>query len=92
MSQALYGRDIPYVLLLHIGAFEAKTLPQLLALYRAKGFEFVSLEEAVHDPYYRAYADPSLPAPQDIEQQKWAKNLSLPQPKDYGPELEAICR
>jgi peptidoglycan-N-acetylglucosamine deacetylase len=92
MSQALYGRDIPYVLLLHIGAFEAKTLPQLLALYRVKGFAFVSLEEAEHDPYYKAYTDPALPAPQDIEQQKWAKNLSIPQPKNYEPELEAICR
>ena len=35
MAKALYGRDIAYVLLMHIGAFQAKTLPKLLALYRS---------------------------------------------------------
>ena len=27
MSKALYGRDIPYVLLMHVGAFDARMLP-----------------------------------------------------------------
>ena len=42
MAQALYGRDIPYVLLLHIGAFDAR----LLASYQSRGFRFVTLVEA----------------------------------------------
>src|SRR5258707_9083410 len=28
MSRALYGREIPYVLLMHIGAFDAEMLPR----------------------------------------------------------------
>jgi hypothetical protein len=30
MSEQLYNRDIPYVLLMHIGAFDARMLPRLL--------------------------------------------------------------
>jgi hypothetical protein len=94
MAKALYGRDIPYVLLMHIGAFEAKTLPKLLALYRSKGFQFVSLEEAERDPYYAAFTDPSWPAPpNDLEHAMAARNLpAIPQPKNYGPALRDMCR
>lgn len=34
----------PYVLLMHIGAFDAHMLPQLLALYRRHDVRFVPLE------------------------------------------------
>jgi lysophospholipase L1-like esterase len=40
ISYTLYQRDIPYVLLMHVGAFDAEMLPRLLQLYRGKGFEF----------------------------------------------------
>jgi peptidoglycan/xylan/chitin deacetylase (PgdA/CDA1 family) len=46
LSHMVYGRDVPYVLLIHIGAFDAKMLPELLTMYRSKGFTFVSLPEA----------------------------------------------
>ena len=94
MAKALYGRDIAYVLLMHIGAFQAKTLPKLLALYRSKGFQFVSLEEAERDPYYAAFTDPSRPAPlNDLEHAMAARNLpAIPQPKNYGPALRDMCR
>lgn len=52
-SRLAYGRDIRYVLLMHVGAFDARMLPELLALYRARGVRFVSLEEAMADPAYR---------------------------------------
>ena len=38
MSHAALGRDIPYVLLMHVGAFDARMLPRLIALYRDMGF------------------------------------------------------
>jgi hypothetical protein len=38
MSKTLYGRDIPYVLLMHVGGLDARMLPRLLKLYRDKGF------------------------------------------------------
>src|SRR5579872_629343 len=57
MSHKLYRRDIAYVLLMHVGAFDAEMLPRLLALYRSKGFEFISLAEAERDEFYRSSVD-----------------------------------
>ncbi len=57
------GRDIPYVLLMHVGAFDAYMLPRLLDLYRRMGFRFVTLPAAQADPFYAAANDPSLPGP-----------------------------
>ena len=53
LSRALYGRDIPYVLLLHVGAFDARMLPRLIALYRSRGYTFTTLQKAQADPAYR---------------------------------------
>ncbi|WP_181159997.1 polysaccharide deacetylase family protein [Sandaracinobacter neustonicus] len=56
-----YGRDIPYVLLLHSSAFTAHMLPQALEMLRAEGFTNTSLSEALADPANAASADPRLP-------------------------------
>lgn len=83
MARALYGRDIPYVLLMHVGAFDARMLPRLLQLYRDKGFSFVTLEQAEKDPFYRSSVNPSLSdQPDSLEGAMHAKGLTLPtQPK-----------
>lgn len=93
LSHTLYGRDIPYVLLMHVGAFDAEMLPRLLALYRSKRFEFVSLSEAERDEFYRSSVDPGLPAEPDmLEQVMKARGLALPEHTDFGAQLESICR
>jgi lysophospholipase L1-like esterase len=93
LSHTLYGRDIPYVLLMHIGAFDAEMLPRLLELYRSKGFEFVSLPEAERDQFYRSSTDLSLPAEPDmLEEVMWARGLPLPPRTDFGAQLETACR
>lgn len=56
-ARQTFHRDIPYILLLHIGAFDAKMLPELLALYRRDGFRFVSLPRANKDKAYRTDPD-----------------------------------
>jgi peptidoglycan/xylan/chitin deacetylase (PgdA/CDA1 family) len=92
LSKQLYGRDIPYVLLMHIGALDSHMLPQLLALYRDAGFKFVSLPEAERDPAYREDTDPSLPAPpRGLEGKAQARGIPLPPRANYGPLLEKIC-
>ena len=63
LSAALYGRDIPYVLLMHVGAFDAHMLPRLLAQYREMGFRFVTLADAERDPVYAAAVDLARPGP-----------------------------
>jgi hypothetical protein len=93
MSHTLYGRDIAYVLLMHIGAFDAEMLPRLLDLYRSKGFEFVSLPEAERDDFYRSSIDLTLPAEPDmLEQVMRARHLELPTRTDFAPQLESVCR
>lgn len=62
-AKAQVGRDIPYVLLMHVGSFDAHMLPRLLAAYRDMGFRFTSLAEAEADPYYAAAIDLARPGP-----------------------------
>jgi len=62
-ERAILGRDIPYVLLMHVGAFDAHMLPRLLDLYRRMGFRFATLPAAQADPFYAAATDLSLPGP-----------------------------
>ena len=52
LSQKIYGRDIPYVLLVHIGAFTGEMMPRILAALEAEGAVYVSLDEAQRDPAY----------------------------------------
>ena len=94
LAATVYGRDIPYILLLHIGSFQAHMLPRLIALYKDRDVRFVSLEAAMKDPYYRAYGDPSLPAPpRDLEHIAAAKKLPVPPaPSGRNEVLDAICR
>jgi peptidoglycan/xylan/chitin deacetylase (PgdA/CDA1 family) len=93
LSQMVYGRDVKYVLLLHIGAFDAKMLPELLALYRSKGVSFVSLPEAEADPAYKddpAVAEPTGGAGLELMMKK--ERLKFPPNSKPYKELNAMCR
>lgn len=61
LEKAQFGRTPPDILLMHIGAFDAHMLPRLLALYKANGFRFVTLQDAAKDPANIGLVDPSLP-------------------------------
>ena len=52
LSRRLYRHDIPYVLLLHVTASNAKMLPDLIAQLRECGFTFITLQKALSDPAY----------------------------------------
>ena len=92
LSNRLFGRDIPYVILLHESAFEARMLPQLIGLFRSAGFRFVSLPAAERDPYYAYRLHPELPAqPSGLDATAIAQGLKIPPRTDYGTELAAIC-
>jgi peptidoglycan/xylan/chitin deacetylase (PgdA/CDA1 family) len=90
-AHKLYGRDIPYVLLMHVSAMSARMMPRLIQLYRDAGFRFVSLPKAESDPAYRAYTDLTLPPPQSPWELAAAKGVKLTQATDYSAKLNAIC-
>ncbi len=93
IAQKLYQRDVPYVLLLHVGAFDARMLPDLIALFRSRGFTFVTLPQAMADPIYSF--DPKVPSPEGNtfnEMVAQARNVNIPYVTDRSKELDAICR
>ncbi|HEY4358363.1 MAG TPA: polysaccharide deacetylase family protein [Acidobacteriaceae bacterium] len=93
MSMALYGHDIPYVLLMHVGALDAKLLPRLVELYRKHGVMFISLQEASKDPFYKNNLDLSLePHPDTLEEAMHLKGLPLPKREPLTVNLATICR
>ena len=52
-SVAILGYELPQVLLLHANRLNARVLPDLLNGFVARGYSFVTLEEALEDPAYR---------------------------------------
>jgi peptidoglycan-N-acetylglucosamine deacetylase len=93
ISHTLYGRDIPYVLLLHVGALDAEMLPRLLKLYQSRGFTFVTLDEAEADEFYRNSMNLDLPPGIDtLEGAMAERGLSLPAHASFGPLLDVVCR
>lgn len=93
LAKELYGHDIPYVLLMHIGAFDGHMLPRLLALYQHRGFSFVSLEQAEADPFYRIDTDPNLPpGPDSLEGVAAERHIALPKSESFSAQLNVVCR
>jgi peptidoglycan/xylan/chitin deacetylase (PgdA/CDA1 family) len=93
LSQSLYKRDIPYVLLMHIGAFDAEMLPKLLDLYLSRGVKFITLPEAERDPFYRVDTNPHLPAaPEDLEAAMLKRKMSVPPEPVTTIQFNALCR
>jgi peptidoglycan/xylan/chitin deacetylase (PgdA/CDA1 family) len=93
IAQRLYHRDVPYVLLLHVGAFDARMLPELIALFRSRGFTFVTLQQAMADPIYSI--DPRVPSPDGNtfnEMVAQARNVNIPEMTDRSKQLDAMCR
>jgi len=92
-SQKLYGRDIPFVLLMHIGALDSIMLPDLLRFYRSRGARFVSLAEAESDPFYKGEIDPPAGAmPATLEAAAAARGMRLPEAPAAPADLTTLCQ
>jgi lysophospholipase L1-like esterase len=93
LSHRLFGRDIPYVLLMHIGALDSEMLPRLLELYRSRGFQFVTLSQAERDEFYRALTDLHLsPAPDMLEWLAGERHMAMPPQPQLSVEPESLCK
>lgn len=96
LTRAIAQREVPQVLLLHIGAADADAIDELLTAYEAEGVRFVSLDRALADPFYAI--DPALPAragaalPYRIAK---ARGVPRPEPifaRGLEEKLDAMCR
>ncbi len=93
-AKLIYGHDINYVLLLHLGAFSSTILPEALDLLKKKGFKLVTLEEAESDAAYDGDPDVGLhDAGTLLDQWMQVKQINYPEhaEKPYK-EIENVCR
>jgi peptidoglycan/xylan/chitin deacetylase (PgdA/CDA1 family) len=98
ISKALFKRSIPHILLLHIGAFDAEMLDELLTHYERKGVEFIPLSQAMRDEVYAH--DPGIAQKNGSEltfqvmkaRGLKSKDIGLPKPDRYpGKKLDEVC-
>ncbi len=93
-AKLIYGHEINYVLLMHLGAYSSTILPDALDLLKKKGFKLVTLEEAESDPAYDGDPDVGLhDAGTMLDQWMQVKGIKDP-PHAEKPykELESICQ
>jgi len=94
LSMRLFKRPIRHILLVHMSAFEALMLDELLAAYRAAGARLIGLKEAVRDPVYRI--DPGLVwdgGRTFLVQVAQARQVPIPDALSRSPEeLAKLCR
>jgi peptidoglycan-N-acetylglucosamine deacetylase len=93
-ARELIGRPIKHVLLLHVGAFGALMLDEVLSTYEKNGARFVSLDDALADPIYtdepkapKAYYGSFL---NQIRKARATRSPTYPPPPDAL--LELACR
>jgi len=51
-SVEVVGREIPQILLIHASQLNADLMPELLAMFKRRGYSFVTLRQALADPAY----------------------------------------
>jgi peptidoglycan-N-acetylglucosamine deacetylase len=93
-AKLIYGREISYVLLMHLGAYSSTILPDALDLLKKKGFKLVTLEEAESDAAYESDPDVGLhDAGTLLDQMMQVKGIKEPEhaEKPYK-QIEGICQ
>jgi len=65
LSKTIFNRSSKHVLLLHTNRINAAFLPDIINMFRSKGWDIISPEEAYEDPLYSMNPD-TLPAGESI--------------------------
>ncbi|MDE1146464.1 MAG: polysaccharide deacetylase family protein [Azospirillaceae bacterium] len=93
-SQAVFGRQVPQVLLLHIGVIETQVLPDTLAYLKAQGVTFAPLAQVEADPAYAYPPDsPETGNSNLLDRAVTAHHVTSPPPlPDIAAWLDGLCR
>jgi hypothetical protein len=83
-SVAVLGREIPQILLIHASQLNADMMPDLLAMFRSRGYTFISLQDALKDAAYRS---PENYAGEDGMSwlHRWAGAKEMPEKREPAP-------
>jgi peptidoglycan/xylan/chitin deacetylase (PgdA/CDA1 family) len=76
-SREVVGREFPQTLLIHASQLNADMMPDLLAMFRRRGYRFVSLGEALADDAYRLPDDYAGTGGLSWIH-RWSKTMGLP--------------
>src|SRR5262249_61894319 len=94
LSTRLFGRKIRHVLLIHIGAFDALMLDELLTAYRTVETRFITLDDALQDSVYTI--DPGLVQDGGVTflmQVASVRQVPIPHALSRSPQISAhLCR
>ena len=93
LSQRVYGRMVPQVLLTHLGAWSAAMLPDVMTRLDASGARYVTLEQAQADA---AYGAPSPRSGNGMLMERRARDTGIAldgvPAVDAPMPMEALCR
>jgi peptidoglycan-N-acetylglucosamine deacetylase len=91
-AEALVGRPVRHILLLHLGVIDADSIEELLGDFEERGVRWISLEAAMADPIYAE--NPSVPYGGTYIGQLYESRGVMPAPEPQTPVelLEAVCR
>ena len=84
-SVETFGREIPQVLLCHVNRINADAMPELLRRLRARGYTFITLDQAAQDPAYQT-ADEYVGRNGVSWLHRWRVALRLPPRLDGEPD------
>jgi peptidoglycan-N-acetylglucosamine deacetylase len=94
LSVRLFGRPIRHILLMHMGAFDAAMLDELLTAYHAVETKFISLDDALRDSVFMI--DPGLVQEGGqtfLVQVAKARQVPIPDALSRSPQISpGVCR
>lgn len=88
LSRDTFGREIPQILLIHANELNADSLDAMLDRLEARGYAFVSLDEALRDPAY-ATADTMVVRFGPSWLHRWRATLGKPEKLRDEPDPPA---
>lgn len=89
VSQRVYGRVIPQVLLTHIGGWSALMLPEVMKKLDAAGAHYVTLAQAQSDPAYAQTDGGTVMSRAAAKKGVDISDIPAAQPKD---NINTLCR
>jgi peptidoglycan-N-acetylglucosamine deacetylase len=79
VSTELFGRPIKHILLLHANELNADNFDALIKVMKDRGYQFITLEEALKDPVYQ-YPDKYLPVSDWLGHWSFSKGQTFESP------------
>ncbi|MCI0524837.1 MAG: polysaccharide deacetylase, partial [Acidobacteria bacterium] len=85
VAPKIFGRDIPQTLLIHTNDINADCLDEMLKRFEARGYRFITLDEAMADPAYQTKdTDVSKFGPSWLV--RWVRSLGMKVNFEGDPE------